>query len=118
MRTFLSLLVATSLMVACSPVPHGGEGATQTGETLIAEAKLGFDGTNTVDIVSAAGWSCAGTYSTNDSVGSATRAFPLTCSKGASGNAIMSVNSVQQRATVAFNLDNGVSGKVAFGVVS
>ena len=105
-------------MAGCEPVPMGGEGATDRGEALIAEAKLGYDGTNEVIISSARGWSCSGKYSKQNSPNSTTRRFPLSCSNGASGNALMSVNSVQQRATVAFSLNNGVAGRVAFGVVS
>ena len=105
-------------IVACTPIPVGGEGATNKGDTLIAEAKLGYDGNNQIIIESARGWTCTGNYSPLDARNSTTRNFPLSCTNGATGNAIMSVNSVQQRATVAFTLNNGVSGRVAFGVVS
>jgi hypothetical protein len=105
-------------VAACEPVPMGGEGATDRGDTLIAEAKLGFDGNNQIIISSTRGWTCTGNYSKLDAGNSTTRRFPLSCTNGATGNAIMSVNQVQQRATVAFTLNNGEAGRVAFGVVS
>jgi len=105
-------------MAACAPVPMGGEGTTNKGDTLIAEAKLGYDGNNQVIINSTRGWTCTGNYSTQGAGNSTTRNFPLSCNNGATGNAIMSVNSVQKRATVAFTLNNGEAGRVAFGIVS
>jgi len=117
MRIQIFVLTLFGLAVSgCTPVPMGGEGATKSGAPLIAEAKLGFDQTNEIIISSAEGWSCSGRYTKN--ANTTTRKFPLTCNNGAKGNAIMSVNSVQQRATVAFQLSNGESGRVAFGVVS
>jgi hypothetical protein len=109
-------LTALLFLAACGPLPMGGEGETGSGEPLIAEALLGIDGTNTVKITSARGWTCTGTYARPGN--STTRQFPLACSNGAQGQAVMSVNSVQQRATVAFTLSNGQSGRVAFGIVS
>jgi len=105
-------------VAACEPVPMGGEGSTNRGDTLIAEAKLGVDGNNQIIINSTRGWTCTGNYSRQAAGNSTTRNFPLSCTNGATGNAIMSVNSVQQRATVAVTLNNGDSGRVAFGVVS
>lgn len=117
MRSQLIAVATIGLAVsACTPVPMGGEGATESGTPLIAEAKLGFDQTNEIIISSAQGWSCSGRYTKDPN--STTRKFPLACTNGAKGNAIMSVNSVQQRATVAFQLSNGESGRVAFGAVS
>ena len=106
---------------ACAPLPPeplGGEGQTNRGDTLIAEAKLGYDGNNQITISSARGWSCTGNYSRTAAGNSTSRQFPLSCTNGATGNALMSVNSVQQRSTVAFTLSNGEAGRVAFGVVS
>ena len=121
MTRFFVLAGFTVVLAGCgtpSPVPQGGEGQTNRGDTLIAEAKLGFDGNNEVIISSAKGWSCKGAYSVLAAGNSTSRQFPLSCSNGATGNALMSVNSVQQRATVAFTLSNGEAGRVAFGVVS
>lgn len=114
----ISLLIILSLGLTACVTPMGGEGATNKGDPLIAEAKLSSDGNNQVIISSARGWSCSGNYSRQAFGNSATRNFPLSCTNGAKGHAIMSVNSAQQRATVAFSLSNGEAGKVAFGVVS
>lgn len=116
-KAIISGILAISV-AGCAPVPMGGEGATNRGDTLIAEAKLGFDGNNQIIINSTRGWTCTGNYTRQAAGNSTTRNFPLSCTNGATGNAIMSVNSVQQRATVAFTLNNGESGRVAFGVVS
>jgi hypothetical protein len=110
--------IASISIAACEPVPMGGEGATDRGDTLIAEARLAYDGNNQITINSTRGWTCTGNYSVQAAGNSTTRSFPLSCTNGATGNAIMSVNSVQQRATVAFTLNNGESGRVAFGIVS
>lgn len=118
MKKLILLSILSFGVAACEPVPMGGEGATNRGDTLIAEAKLGFDGNNQVIINSTRGWACTGNYSRQAAGNSTTRQFPLSCTNGATGNAIMSVNQVQQRATVAFTLNNGESGRVAFGVVS
>jgi len=103
-------------IVSCASIPVGGEGSTHKGDTLIAEAMLGYDGNNTVNIMSSKGWECHGSYATSHKT--TTRKFPLTCSNGSSGNAIMSVNQVQSKATIAFTLNNGVTGDVAFGMVN
>lgn len=105
-------------LASCAPVPVGGEGRTESGEKIIAEAQLKYDGNNTIILRSARGWSCTGSYSKVAAGNSTTRQFPLSCSNGAVGNAVMSVNSIQQRATIAFTLSNGVAGDVAFGFVS
>ena len=117
MRIHILFLLGAALISACAPVPFGGEGATSKGDTLIAEAQLGYDGNNQITITSSRGWSCTGNYSHIASGSSTTRSFPLSCTNGAIGNAVMSVNSIQQRATIAFTLNNGESGRVAFGQV-
>lgn len=112
-----ALIVAILPVAACAPVPYGGEGQTRSGEPIAAEARLGMNGWNEVILTSAAGWSCSGIYRPADSPNSTTRRFPLTCSNGARGNAVMSVNQIAGRATVVFSLTNGESGRVAFGHV-
>jgi hypothetical protein len=118
MKKIILFSILSLGVAACVTVPVGGEGSTNRGDTLIAEAKLSPDGNNQIIINSARGWTCSGNYSRQAAGNSTTRKFPLSCSNGATGNAIMSVNSVQQRSTVAFTLNNGESGRVAFGIVS
>jgi len=120
MRLFLISVLSLFVVSACS-VPMGGQGHTKSGVPLSAEATLGADKNNTVTITSLDGWSCTGSYTADSN--SAVRNFPMSCSNGASGNALLSVNAPTaelslQRASLSFKLNNGESGTVEFGLLS
>ena len=122
MRRSLALALTLSLLAipGCS-VPMGGTGTTARGEALSAEAVLAPGGQNQVTITSLAGWSCSGSYAVSRQ--SAVRSFPLSCTNGATGQAMMVVNAptadlALQRATVSFRLSNGEQGTVGFGLLS
>lgn len=119
-KTIFALGLAAGILAGCS-VPMGGTGETSRGEALSAEAVLGAGGQNTVTISSLSGWSCSGQYTVTRK--SAVRNFPLSCSNGATGNAVMTVNAptadlALQRASISFQLSNGERGTVTFGLLS
>lgn len=122
MKLFLSL-VAVVAIASCTPQSSGGSGTGETtnGDTLFGEALLTPDGNNTVTISSLDDWSCVGSYP-NES-GTVGQRFPLSCDNGATGNAVLTVNASDvgledQRAAVAFDLNNGQSGTVTFEINS
>ena len=114
------LLPSLCLIAACS-IPMGGTGQTGGGQPVSAEATLGADRNNSVTISSLEGWTCTGNYSADRQ--SAVRQFPLRCSNGATGTAMLSVNAPTadlafQRASLSFQLSNGETGTVQFGLMS
>lgn len=120
MRLFIISALSLIAVSACS-VPMGGQGVTKSGVPLSAEAIIGPDKVNDVTVTSLDGWSCTGTYTATRAT--AVRNFPLSCSNGASGNAILTVNAPTadlslQRASLSFKLNNGESGTVEFGLLS
>lgn len=122
MRHFHKSIIAISLvgLVACEPVPVGGAGQSVRGEPLAGEIVIDPMGENNqLFIRSAAGWQCSSTFKSNPGTAprSLNRTVPLTCSNGAKGNALMSLNQQKQRMTVAFKLTNGEAGEVSFGNV-
>ncbi len=117
LKTLLTLTVATLFNGGCATaIPTGGEGVTKNGDPLVAEAMLGHDWNNTVKIMSVDGWQCNGQWKKTNKT--ALRKFPLVCSDGVMGKAVMSVNNVQAKANIVFTLDNGESGSVEFGFVN
>ncbi len=116
MRKFgiTQICAAAMLLLAGCATEIGGAGTLSTGEPVSGVIAANSSGKLPVTITSPAGWSCQGIW--DDSAGKgAAKTIPMTCSDGAKGTMILTMNNIQKQVTGSFHLTNGKTGQVEFG---
>jgi hypothetical protein len=115
LRVIVAVLAVLQLSVACVPVSTGGAGSLSNGEPINGTVSVNasrdqFD----FALLSPRGWQCNGTAGRAASP-TAVRTIPLSCSNGASGNLVVTMNQFADQMAGSFALSNGITGQVTFG---
>lgn len=111
----VSASVALLLLVAACAGEMGGSGRLSTGEPLSGTLTPDVsNGRTIVTVASPAGWSCKSVMDETSGKGAA-KTLPMTCTDGASGTMILTMNNIQKQVTGSFQLNNGKTGQVDFG---
>lgn len=111
---YLGAAMGALTLTACTAQLGGvgqlSDGSPVTGN-LTADA---MSGRNIIQIASPAGWTCE-SIMTENKAGSMNVTLPMTCSNGAKGTMILTMNEIQKQLFGSFHLDNGKTGQVSFG---
>lgn len=107
--------IAFSLLAACT-TQLGGVGQMSDGAPITGNFTAdGPNSRNIIQIASPAGWTCQSTMTENKER-SMNVTLPMTCSDGAKGTMILTLNEIQKQLFGSFQLDNGRTGQVSFGL--
>ena len=115
MRIQLLCLVAIGALTACGEVSTGGGGQLSDGRPVSGTVTKDL-ATNqyTFRLLSPEGWTCEGVKGPSASPTAAVN-IPVTCSNGATGNLILTMNQFADEAIGSFALSNGKTGSIKFG---
>lgn len=93
----------------------GGGGQLSDGRPISGTVTRDYQ-TNeyTFQLLSPEGWTCSGTRGPSQSPTAAV-SIPLSCTNGAKGNMILTMNQFADEAIGSFALNNGATGSVKFG---
>ncbi len=108
---------AAMLLLSACASEIGGAGTLSTGEPVSGVIATTPPGKMPVTITSPAGWSCQGIWDESAGKGAAVT-IPMTCSDGAKGTMILTMNNLRKEITGSFHLSNGKTGQVGFGFPS
>ena len=112
------LFVVFIALGGCQPVTTGGSGQTVDGQPVAGTISANAGQTEfTVLISSPAGWHCTGMVGQPESP-TAIRSVPLKCNNASTGTILLTGNQYQQQVVGSFQLSNGQSGQVTFGLTS
>ena len=117
-KTFAVCLLSFGALSACTPISVGSAGEMSDGSPV--SATITVDNMNSVAevrLLSPQGWTCTSGKVDFLPAGQkqAYRQMPLTCSNGAKGNLILTLDQFADQASGTFSLSNGKSGSVTFG---
>ena len=115
MRNFGLFAGIVFIVSACGEFHTGGAGTMSDGKPISATATADqLNGIYTFSLISPEGWSCTGSVG-NATSATAVRTVPLSCSNGAQGNLVLTMNQFADQLAGTFALSNGRTGQVKFG---
>lgn len=117
MKKIIGAFLVTSLAWGCA-VPRGGKGQTTDGNPIIATADVTVADVS-IELIDLEGMECSGKYS--KVAGSVQKSrkvkFPLRCTDGRTGNAILSGSDDALRGEGIFKLNDGTGGSFELGTL-
>jgi uncharacterized protein YcfL len=106
------------IVIAGCSVPRGGKGETTDGNPIIATANVTVTDVE-IELVDLSGMDCTGKYSkiANSAQTSRKVKFPLRCTDGRTGNAIVSASDDTLRGEGIFKLSDDTEGTFELGTL-
>lgn len=109
-----ALIVGGVVLAGCvetsGAISETGAGKTNSGETLNGFVKARGDGRDVLSFTSSVGWTCTGAFIQPTTAPSAS--FPINCTNGKNGTAVIRNNNSGIGQTVSYSLAGGGGGYV------